>query len=122
MQKARFGLPKSHRLLTRPEFGRVLDGQCRSSDEFFTAYGLPNDRPYARLGMVVGKRFASRSVDRNRLKRTIREAYRLMGDSLDGLDIVVFTKAGAADQPGPKLQQMLTKLLERVNKKCANYC
>ena len=120
--KARFGLPKSHRLLTRPEFGRVLDGQCRASDEFFTVYGLPNDRPHARLGMVVGKRYASRSVDRNRLKRDIREAFRLYSEALTGLDIVVFTKAGAASQPNPRLQQLLTKLLERVNKKCANYC
>jgi ribonuclease P protein component len=122
MPPARFGLPKSHRLLTRPEFARVLDGQCRASDENFTAYGLPNELPYARLGMVVGKRFAHRAVDRNSLKRNIREAFRRMGESLNGFDIVVFTKAGATNQPGPKLQQMLTKLLERVNKKCANYC
>jgi len=122
MEKARFGLPKTHRLLARPEFGRVLDGQCRASNEFFTVYGLPNERPYARLGMVVSKRFANKAVDRNRLKRIIRETFRLMSESLDGFDVVVFTKAGAIAQPNSKLQQMLTKLLDRVNKKCANYC
>lgn len=48
-----------------------------------------------RLGVVVGKRTFPRSVDRSRMKRLMREAYRLNRRSLSGEADVVLTARGA---------------------------
>lgn len=43
----------------------------------------------ARLGLIVPKRILSRSVDRNRIKRILREWFRSQHDRLQGKDCVV---------------------------------
>ena len=43
----------------------------------------------ARLGLVVGKKLLKRSVDRNRLKRILREQFRCMRPDLPSCDFVV---------------------------------
>jgi len=47
-----------------------------------------------RLGIVVGKRAVRRAVDRNRLKRAIRESFRHEQHRLPSLDIVVQAMPG----------------------------
>jgi ribonuclease P protein component len=57
-------------------------------DIFFRQNGLG----YSRLGLIVAKRVLVRSVDRNRTKRVLREAFRLTQHELGGLDVVVRVK------------------------------
>jgi ribonuclease P protein component len=49
----------------------------------------PNELGHARLGMIVSKRLFSRAVDRNRIRRLIRETFRLSVQTLPALDLVV---------------------------------
>lgn len=49
----------------------------------------PNELGHARLGMVVAKRQFKRAVDRNRMRRIIRETFRLSSPELPPLDVVV---------------------------------
>jgi ribonuclease P protein component len=48
--------------------------------------------PGARLGMVVAKRNVRLAVDRNKLKRLIRELFRQQHQQMQGLDVVVVVK------------------------------
>lgn len=50
------------------------------------------DKPGARLGIVVAKRNVKLAVDRNKLKRFVRESFRQQQQQLSGLDIVVIIK------------------------------
>jgi ribonuclease P protein component len=68
-------------------FKRVLRGT--SIDIFFRQNGLSNPR----LGMVVPKKVLARAVDRNRVRRILRESFRLSQVSLGGLDVVIRVKA-----------------------------
>ena len=43
----------------------------------------------ARLGLVVGRRFLPRAVDRNLLKRIVREAFRLKSSELPDGDVLI---------------------------------
>lgn len=44
---------------------------------------------YARLGMVVPKRLLSRAVERNRVKRLVRERFRSSQEAIAGHDWLV---------------------------------
>lgn len=52
-----------------------------------------NQKDHARLGIIVGKRYAKKAVQRNQLRRIIRESFRQHKESLKGLDIIVLLRS-----------------------------
>lgn len=80
------------RLLNESQFTRVFDQATKSSSEFFTILSRENTEDQPRLGIVVAKRRAKRSVDRNIIKRIIRESFRLNKSSLPANDFIVILK------------------------------
>lgn len=50
---------------------------------------MPNDRGHARLGLIVARRVEKLAVKRNRVKRLLREQFRLHRQDLPALDMVV---------------------------------
>ena len=55
-----------------------------------------NDKNSARLGMAVSTRAAGQSVNRNRLRRLIRESFRMHREELPAVDVLVTARAGSA--------------------------
>lgn len=49
----------------------------------------PNQVGHPRLGMIIAKRLLARAVDRNRVKRCIRESFRQVLSELPACDFVV---------------------------------
>jgi ribonuclease P protein component len=86
------------RLNESTDFKRVFRTHRRSADRYFVVLFRRNDRPVSRLGLAIAKKQIRRAVGRNRLKRLIRESYRLNKQQLKGLDIVIMArqKAGSA--------------------------
>jgi ribonuclease P protein component len=62
---------------------------------------LPAAEPGGRIGYVIGARHLPRAVDRNRLRRLLREAWRARREALGGFDIVLRLRDAcvAADLP-----------------------
>lgn len=58
----------------------------------------PNGCDHARLGMIVPKRVLPRAVDRNRLRRLLREWFRLRQSELTGLDVIAQVKSAAHEE------------------------
>lgn len=58
-----------------------------------------NNLDCARLALVVPKRHAPRAVDRNRIRRIVREVFRLNQRQLAGRDFVVRLAAPLGDRP-----------------------
>ncbi|AIP11001.1 ribonuclease P protein component [Burkholderia pseudomallei] len=54
----------------------------------FVIYGKPTGRD-ARLGLVIGKKYAARAVTRNLVKRLAREAFRMRRAEFAGWDILL---------------------------------
>lgn len=73
----------------------MLRHGARRSLEGFTFYLGTRDAGPPRLGMLVTRKHAARATDRNRLKRCIREAFRLEQERLGALDVLVRPPYGA---------------------------
>lgn len=90
-----FFLKKKHRLLKKAEFDKVFAKSKKIHTAEFIILYKPNKFDHARLGMALSKKSIATSVHRNRLKRLIRETYRLT--PLPAVDIVVLAKKGAGN-------------------------
>lgn len=65
----------------------------------------PNQVGYPRLGMVIAKRLLARAVDRNRVKRCVRECFRQAMPELPACDFVV--RLIARPVPGNEARDLL---------------
>lgn len=118
MSPARLGLPRSQRLLRPSDFEAVLRGGRRARDSHFTLAARANNVDRARLGVTVSRRTSPRAVVRNRIKRQIRETFRVSKSALVGIDIVVVANTAAAAAPNAELRQSLIKLLQKAPELC----
>lgn len=103
MSARRHGFPETLRLKTAGEFDYVFAKPCRAANACFTALARPNQQDHPRLGLVISKRCAKSAVQRNRLKRVIRESFRYSQVRLAGLDIVVIGKPSAVTKTNQEL-------------------
>lgn len=72
----RFSFPKEERLQNSSHFQKVFKYGRKQRSEAITVFFLENKLPQSRLGISIGKKFGS-AARRNRMKRLVREAYRL---------------------------------------------
>ena len=91
-----FSFPKRFHLQRQADFRRVYSKGLRSHTKGFIFFRVPNEYDYPRLGLSVGKKVGG-AVRRNRIKRLLREVFRLnwQGWKLGGSDIVVVAKKEA---------------------------
>ncbi|MET0067121.1 MAG: ribonuclease P protein component [Candidatus Thiodiazotropha sp.] len=111
--------PRSRRLLKPDEYRRVFDRGRRSGDALFLVLGITNQTDFPRLGLAVSKKNCRRAVDRNRVKRMIRESFRHHQLSLGGLDVVVVARPGAATSDNQRCQSALQHHWRRILERCA---
>jgi ribonuclease P protein component len=79
------------RLCSKWEFKQLFQEGKRLRAGPFLVLVRVNQQAYPRLGLAVSKRHVASAVLRNRIKRCVREQFRLHQASLAGLDIVVTT-------------------------------
>ena len=96
----RFGLAKSSLLRKTSEFNLVYRSGKRLYGKGFALIYLNGDQPASRLGISVQKKVGN-AVRRNRIKRIIRETFRLNRDTFPGSSDIVF-----AVRPGFSLNGM----------------
>ena len=90
--RVKAGLPRSIRLLKHADFERVYKQGSRHFSSHMTVFYWRQETGPARVGFTVG-RILGGAVDRNRIKRRLREAVRLRHALLAGpVDIVINPK------------------------------
>ena len=65
---------------------------------------------------MIGKKSVKLSVERNRIKRQIRETFRHHQMELAGWDIVIIARKGLADLDNPELAKQFAKLWKRLSR------
>ncbi|MHC5543317.1 ribonuclease P protein component, partial [Singulisphaera rosea] len=69
---------RPHERINDPkDFRRAFDRKRSASDPSIIVYGAENGRDYDRLGISVGRKKIRSTAARNRVKRLLREAFRL---------------------------------------------
>ena len=106
----KFGFPKSVRLLRTTDFRKVYTEGRRSNLDFLVAFALANGKPLSRVGLTV-PRALGEAVERNRLKRRLREAARKHLNELGpGWDIVFNPRPAAKTVEFARLEETVQKL------------
>jgi len=105
-----------HRLRTAAEFECVYRTGRRAGDGLFTVNALANGLGFARLGMSVSTRTVGNAVRRNRVRRIIREVFRIRRTGLPAVDLVVTSRPGARDAERPALVTSLERLFARATR------
>ena len=112
------GLGRQKKLLNGAQFRQVFRHKNSVHGKHFGVHGTGNSEPYSRLGITVSKRVSKKAVQRNRIKRQIRESFRMHQKDLGTLDIVVIAKTGAAQAANAELRAELDALWGRLVRKC----
>ena len=109
------GFGREKRLLTPRQFTAVFDSPSgKVPGKHVLLLARNNDLEHSRLGLVIGKKSVKLSVERNRIKRVVRETFRLNQDDLVGWDIVIVARKGLGDLDNPELIQQFGKLWKRL--------
>lgn len=112
------GFPRSLRLLKSREFALVFREGFASKDRYFTLIARRNGTGQPRLGLAVSRKVAPKAVVRNRLKRLIRESFRIHRSELRDMDIVAMARTAAVTTDNERLYESLARHWQRLNSKC----
>ena len=116
----RLRLGAERRLRSKLQFDALYASGKRVDDRFFGLRVRPNGLGFPRIGLAVAVKTAGNAVKRNRLRRLIRETFRLAQHELPAVDIVVAAKFPAAEAPATTLRASLATLWQRVVRTCAS--
>ncbi|MGD9786515.1 MAG: ribonuclease P protein component [Sulfuricellaceae bacterium] len=108
--------PKGKRLLKTDDFSSVFHFKCGEKAASFRVLARPNGLSVSRLGIIVPKKLVPLSVNRNLIKRLIREEFRHQQHRLSGLDIIVQAHSPGAVQEKSRTVEELRMLMERVRR------
>jgi ribonuclease P protein component len=111
--------PRASRLTDKPQFDVVHRQGQRASDALFQVLTRPNDSGRARLGLAVGVKAAGNAVQRNRLKRLVRESFRHCQQDLPPVDVVINARGAAAKAGNDEIRASLAVHWDRIARRCA---
>lgn len=109
----------SESLKKNSDFQKIYREGKSYANRFLVMYAMENGRGCSRIGISVSKKVGG-SVIRHRVKRLIKEAYRLQEDMFNsGLDIVVIARVSAKEISYKEAESALLHLggLHRILRK-----
>lgn len=109
-------LPDVNRLTGVKNFDRVQkDGEVFQSQNFGVSYVKRGDKNPSRFAAIVSTKISKDSVDRNRIKRSIREAVRhILFELNPGFDVVFLTKPSVMRTPTDVFMKEVKKSLKDI--------
>jgi ribonuclease P protein component len=96
--KRQYKFPASNRLKNSREFLEVQEKAAKHHCKHFLILIAASDKGRNRLGITVTKKIDKRAVKRNKIKRRIRDIFRLNQHLLrENFDIIIIARKNAAE-------------------------
>jgi ribonuclease P protein component len=112
-----FGFPRCVRLLNSRDYQQVFnDAKVRVSDKHLLILARPNQLSHPRVGLVIAKKTIRLATQRNRVKRIIRDSFRLTSHQLPPMDIVVLSRRGLGELDNGSLHELFSRSWIRLDK------
>lgn len=108
------GYSRRHRFTARGSFGPVLRGSRKIRGQFAVIHVAPGRIAVSRLGVALTRKLVASSVDRNYVKRAMREAFRRHPVKHAGLDCVVMLRGRFEAARAPALVAEVRGLLDQL--------
>ena len=108
----RFG--NAYRLRKTDEYSSVFAFKRAVKGQYLVVHYRPNEFDTARMGVVVAKKLARRAVQRNLVKRIVREGFRRQRAVLPRLDLVVRLHRPVSSATRASMHNDLVGLLQRL--------
>jgi ribonuclease P protein component len=83
------GFPRQARITKTDDFSSVFSFRRRIYGDYMVFHYRKSVSGGARLGLVISKKIAKRSVDRNYMRRVLRELFRKQRSCLLPIDLVI---------------------------------
>lgn len=108
------GLPPAARLRRASDFAALRNATGRWQATHFLLRWVESPSGAARLGLAVSRKVSKRAVERNRVKRVIRESFRAQREMLPPLDVLVIARMSAAAFANPLLHADLQRAWQKL--------
>jgi ribonuclease P protein component len=106
---------KQERIRRRKDFLAIYYKGSKSTLGGLAMHALATGHTHTRFGLSVGRKFG-RAVERNRIKRRLREIFRLCKHELKpGHDVVITVRREAAGRSYEQLRESVTALLTTLD-------
>lgn len=102
------------RLVTPKLFNNVFENPIRASSPNLTILAKPNFLSHMRLGMIVPKKVLKLAVWRNRVKRVVRNYFRLNQHTIPPMDYVIIAKGDIKALSNADIDLLLKKLCKVI--------
>ena len=105
---------RTRRLIKKAEFNHVFENAKKIVFGNITILYRPNSVSFARLGFAISKKFVSTAVLRNKIRRILKESFRLQ-TTLPAYDIVVLMNKNCDKQKIEQIQQTIERLWQKLS-------
>lgn len=109
------GYSRRHRFSARGSFGPVLRGTRKLRGRLTVVHVAPGREGESRLGIALTRRLVPLSVDRNRIKRMIRDAFRRHPVKQAGYDCVVSLRIAYDAAQAAAIAQEIRSFLDQLS-------
>jgi len=109
-----FAFQRHKRLLKTDDYSSVFNFKRSLTGQYLNISYKPNQCNHARLGVVVAKKLFPTSVERNRIKRLLREIFRLNSSQLKKVDLIVRPRLQVRSIKYTALQDDFLQIVERI--------
>ena len=110
--------PKSIRLLNAKDYSDVFSSvDLKISTQFFLCLAKKKTRSYPRLGIIVAKKNVRLAVNRNKIKRLLRESFRTHKHDIPSYDVVMLAKHSSSQADAEKLSKELQYVWRKLKQK-----